>query len=94
MLPGQQGEFERIEVMFDGKADLFRKGAKQAAYRCFWGGDSAQSLRLTCTTGQDSGIEYHYVLKVVATDQANLEQNDQLLATYSRRQGPPMQVGK
>jgi hypothetical protein len=67
-------EFVRLEVGYEGRTDIFGEKSDKpvtadtngAIRRCFWRGDSAQSIVMTCVQAANTDIEESYVLRVGA----------------------------
>lgn len=77
--------FERMEVRFNGNADLYTKSSDEtAAWRCFWSAIDKQTAELKCVQASDGEIEKIYALTVDEGGQAaTLEQGNQILGRYS-----------
>ncbi len=78
------GEYQRLVVQFDGKAEFFRPGQEEPAQRCFWAGDSARSIVLQCVDAANPDLERKYRLKVTADDGGELMQGERLVALLKR----------
>ena len=61
---GSDSRFTHITVEFDGKADLKPSDAKAENQRCFWSGKDAQTIQMQCTIGDDTGVEFQYLLNI------------------------------
>ena len=80
--------FTTIEVEFDGMAQLTPTDAKAEAQRCFWSGLDADTIQLQCTVGDDSGLEFEYLLSVDPDSRpplATLLQNAKPIGSYHRQ---------
>jgi len=66
-------EFARLDVDHDGRTDIFNTTAGQqndaadpssAVRRCFWRGQDAQTILMTCVVASDTDVEESYLLRV------------------------------
>lgn len=78
--------FTKIDVQFEGRADIYNATDEAAVRRCFWGGMSPRQLALDCTQASDTDNQEHYRLTVVADDTAELTRDQQLIGTFDRQQ--------
>lgn len=76
--------FNRLNVTYEGQALLFEVGEQQAGRHCFWGGESAQSIALTCKPAANLDTEERYRLVVAADGTATLHGEGAVLARFSR----------
>jgi hypothetical protein len=86
---GSNSRFELITVEFDGKADLKPSDEKAENQRCFWSGKDAQTIQLQCTQGDDSGLEFLYLLSVDTSGSepvATLSLDAKPIGVYQQRQ--------
>lgn len=77
--------FTRLEVTYEGRANLYAAGEKEAGRHCFWSGESARAVAITCKPAFNTEIEEHYHLNVQADGTAVLSQADKVLAHFSRQ---------
>jgi len=75
---GSASRYARLVVQFDGKAEFFRGNEEEPAERCFWAGESADSITLQCVDAAN-GEERHYRLKVSKGGRGELMQDGRLL---------------
>ena len=81
--------FDKILVEFDGKAQLIPGDPKAETQRCFWSGKNARAIQLQCTEGDDTGLEFVYLLSVDATGSepiATLSLDSKPIGAYRRQQ--------
>jgi hypothetical protein len=83
---GLEGGYSRLVVQFDGRAEFFRPGEETAAQRCFWAGESSNSIALQCSDAANPDLERHYRLKVNQRGQGELMQGGRLLGLLQRQQ--------
>lgn len=76
--------FTRLEVTFEGRALLFQAGEQEAGRRCFWGGESAQAIALTCKPAADPESEERYHLTVGEDGAATLTRDGKIAARFVR----------
>ena len=57
-------KFSKIMVEFEGMAELLPADAATQAQRCFWAGNTSDSIKLQCTQDDDTGLEFFYLLTV------------------------------
>lgn len=87
-IENSDSKFSKIMVEFEGRAELFSADAAVEAQRCFWAGNTSSSIKLQCTQGDDTGLEFIYVLKVDARGTepiASLTSGDQRIGSYRRQ---------
>lgn len=80
-----EDEFTRIDVTFDGRAQLYAKGSDEVARRCFWSGAAGNEIQLKCTVPENTDIEYSYRLLVTANDAGELMLANHLIGHYQRK---------
>ena len=76
--------FSRLVVQFEGRAEVFASGQEKEMLRCFWAGESAQSIRLGCASVQDADTKLSYSLALTGTDRAQLLQSGNGVAEFRR----------
>ncbi|GAB4301181.1 MAG: hypothetical protein Kow0096_21800 [Thiohalomonadaceae bacterium] len=81
----EPGRFHRLEVTYEGRALLYAVGEDQAGRHCFWGGESARSIALSCTPAFNPELEEHYRLVIGADGRASLMQGDSTLVQFERQ---------
>lgn len=86
-LPVEGGttEFSRITVNFDGRAELYTPASEKEVLRCFWGGESSQSMQLKCSLAADTDVEYLYQLKVNQSGEAELILSGKTLGIFYKK---------
>lgn len=77
--------FNRLEVTYEGRALLYTAGEDKAGRHCFWGGESAQAIALTCKPAFNTELEERYRLTLDADGTARLMQDDQVMAHLLRQ---------
>ncbi len=80
-------EFNRLEVTFEGRANLFKPDEKQAGRHCFWSGETRQVISMSCKPASNPDIEEHYRLEVGEDGIAVLLRNGKETARLSRQSG-------
>lgn len=75
--------FNRLEVTYEGRANLFTAGEQEAGRHCFWGGESAQAISMVCKPASNTDIEERYRL-VVKDGAATLIRDGVLLSRFER----------
>lgn len=78
-------DFQRLEVTYEGRADLFAAGEAQAGRHCFWSGDSARAIALACKTASSPDLEEHYRLVVDGDGTATLLRDGEQTARFTRQ---------
>ena len=81
---GSDTEYSRIEVRFEGRAEFFLPGRDEAKLRCFWAGDSRNSIALQCTAASNPDEELYYRLRTMGPDSAELLRGEQHLLLLRR----------
>jgi len=79
-----EGGFFKLVVHFEGRAEFFAPDQEKELLRCFWAGESAESIRLDCTSAQQEDAKLHYSLAVTGADQAQLQQSGKVIAQFRR----------
>ena len=82
--PGAGAGFQRLEVTYEGRADLFAAGEAQAGRHCFWSGDSARAIALACKAASSPDLEEHYRLVVDGNGTATLLRDGEETARFTR----------
>ena len=77
--------FTKIDVQYEGRADIYNATDEAAVRRCFWGGMSPKQLALDCTQASDTDNPEHYRLTVTADDTAELTRKQQLIGAFNRQ---------
>lgn len=75
--------FNRLEVTYEGRANLFAVGEETAGRHCFWGGESKQAIRLTCRPAEQE-IDESYRFVINADGTATLMQDETALVRLAR----------
>lgn len=78
-------QFHRLEVTYEGRALLYAAGEDTAGRHCFWGGESAQSIAMSCTPAFNPELEEHYRLVIGADGRASLMQGNSTLVQLERQ---------
>jgi hypothetical protein len=81
---GEPSTFYRLEVHYDGRAELYLPGQDVEALRCFWGGAGPDSILLDCTAAEAVEERVRYVLRVAGDGGAELLQEEKRIAGFSR----------
>ena len=83
--------FSKITVEFEGTAELLPTDRAAETQRCFWSGKTADAIQLQCTQGDDSGLEFLYLLTVDSNSNepvATLTQGSRQIGVYRRQPQP------
>ena len=86
-----QSRFSKLDVQFEGKAELTPTDAAGETQRCFWSGKTAETIRLQCTQGDDTGLEFNYELTIDANNgdpRATLSESDKQIGVYQKQKQP------
>ena len=78
-------KFSKISVEFEGRAELLPTDTAAETQRCFWAGKTAEVIRLQCTQGDDTGVEFLYLLSVDSSGNepvATLTQDGKQMGDY------------
>ena len=96
--PGFIKEFVKIEVSYEGRADIFntREGQQSdpdspssALRRCFWRGVDAQTIAMTCIVASNTDVEESYQLRINPdTSIAELLKNAVVVGRFVRQKRP------
>jgi len=80
--------FKKIDVQFEGRADIYTATDEVAVRRCFWGSMSPTQLALDCVQAADTEIKENYRLNVSEDGTAELtrkQQGDEEGKTFHNR---------
>jgi hypothetical protein len=77
--------FSRLVVHFEGRAELFKPGVEGDALRCFWGGESGNSIFLDCSLAENAEVKVRYGLEVDEDGRAALTHMGRQVATLVRQ---------
>jgi hypothetical protein len=80
--------FIGLAVQYDGKAELYVQGKEEAAVRCFWGGESAETISMDCVVAENTEIRRRYSLHIAQPDQAELISGAKTIAVFKRSDKP------
>jgi hypothetical protein len=86
-LQPNEGNFSRLLVQFDGRAELYRENVEGAVYRCFWAGDSKHALGMRCADAANADIEVRYRLEIAGDGTAGLYQSSRLISRFRKDPG-------
>jgi len=75
--------FTRIDVQFNGRADLFEPGKEKETLHCFWAAHSEDSVKMNCVPAENTDLKIPYRL-VVRGSKAVLEKQGQVVAHLRR----------
>jgi len=79
-----ESEISMIDVMFDGKAQMYGADQKQIIRRCFWAGQDSKTIALTCVNPDNTDVDIKYQMRIL-DGQANLLQADQTIASFRKQ---------
>lgn len=92
-------KLSKIVIVFEGTADFFSATIKpetsrnnqkskekmnDAIRRCFWGASSDNEIQMQCVHAENTDIKEAYQFTIIEKDQAQLTQNEQLIALFKR----------
>ena len=77
--------FTKIDVQYEGRADIYNASDEAAVRRCFWGGMSPKQLALDCVQAADSEIKENYRLSVAEDGSAELTRKQQLIGVFNKQ---------
>ena len=80
-------KFSKLVVEFEGMAELLPADKTAQGQRCFWAGNTSNSIKLQCTQGDDTGLEFLYILTVDtsgAEPVASLASGDMQIGSYRK----------
>lgn len=91
-VPMDKGEsrYSKVEVLFDGRAELFVPGREDHLYRCFWGGVSSESIRMECVSADDDAIKPIFKLQVAADGRGELLESEKTVGYFRRTEEKPI----
>ena len=79
--------FTGLSVQFDGKAEFYAQGREEAVVRCFWGGESAETISMDCVVAENTEIQRRYALNIQA-DRAELFSGAKMVGVFTRSATP------
>lgn len=77
--------FTKIDVQYEGRADIYNATDEAAVRRCFWGGMSPRQLALDCVQAADTEIKENYRLTVAEDGTAELTRKQQLIGVFNKQ---------
>lgn len=78
-------EFVRLNVMYEGRTDMFGAAGDSAIRRCFWHGIDAAAIEMKCVVASDTEREELYLLRVdSASGVAELARDGNVVGRYRR----------
>jgi hypothetical protein len=77
--------FTKIDVQYEGRAEIYNATDETAVRRCFWGGMSPKQLALDCVQAADTDIKENYRLTVKADGAAELTHKQQLIGIFRKQ---------
>ena len=77
--------FVKIDVQYEGRADIYNATDEAAVRRCFWGGMSPKQLALDCVQAADTDIKENYRLTVTEDGTAELTRKQQLIGIFNKQ---------
>ncbi len=86
-----QSRFSKLDIQFEGRAELTLTDTAAEIQRCFWSGKTAETIRLQCTQGDDTGLEFNYELTIDANNgdpRATLSESDKQIGVYQKQKQP------
>jgi len=86
---GNESPYSRIEVLFEGRAELFVSGRKEHLFRCFWSGTTADSIHMDCISADDETQKTVFILQVTADGAAKLTEAGKNLGLFQRTEQVP-----
>ena len=84
-LAGAESRYERLEVMFEGRAEFYLPAAEEADLRCFWSGESGRDIALQCSSAGNPDVDLHFRLKTRQSGEAELLQGGRTLMLMRRK---------
>ncbi|WP_177418448.1 hypothetical protein [endosymbiont of Lamellibrachia barhami] len=86
---GSESPYSRIEVLFEGRAELFVAGREAHLFRCFWSGTTADSIHMDCISADDETQKPVFTLQVSADGTARLSEAGKKLGLFQRTEQIP-----
>ena len=88
-LDDSEAPYTRLEVLFEGRAELFAPGREGHLYRCFWGGTDADSIRLDCISADDEAVKPVFTFRVAADGTGELIASGESIGFFQRTEEKP-----
>ncbi len=79
----------RINITFEGTADFYADGNKDAVQRCFWAASAEQTMQLQCVYAADNDKKVKYQFIVTKKDHAQLLRDNKIIAQFLRTEPEP-----
>ena len=79
-----KGKFSKLVVQFEARAILYLSGQEKGVLRCFWAGQSAESIGLDCNPAGNAGPKQIYSLVVKGENRAQLMESGKVVASFQR----------
>lgn len=88
-LDDREAPYSKLEVLFEGRAELFVTGRAEHQYRCFWGGTGANSIRMECVSADNDAIKLQFDFRVAADGTGELIESGQTIGFFRRTDEKP-----
>ncbi|PCJ85660.1 MAG: hypothetical protein COA54_10710 [Thiotrichaceae bacterium] len=80
---------DKIIIAFDGKARFTSTKIINAKWHCFWTASNKIEINMECTPSTNPDQEEQYTLSVDDQGVAQMKNNTQLIASFTRQHGNP-----
>ncbi|MEN8180886.1 MAG: hypothetical protein ABFS39_20035 [Pseudomonadota bacterium] len=77
--------YSKLDVLFDGRAELFAPGRAEHLYRCFWSGMGSKSIRMECILADDENVKPLFTFQVAEDGTGELLESGQTIGLFRRR---------
>lgn len=76
--------FSRVQVHFEGRAELRDAASGADSHHCFWGAKDAHEIQLDCTTAEDTETRLRFRLRVEGDGTAQLLREEVPVGRFRR----------
>ena len=88
-LDDREAPYAKLEVLFEGRAELFVPDREEHLYRCFWGGAGANSIQMECVSADNETVKPSFTFRVAADGTGELIESGQTIAFFRRTDEKP-----
>lgn len=82
-LTEEGSSFSRLDVHYNGRAELHASGEEEIVWHCFWVGINESDISMECVPSHNTDIEQQYQLIVVPRESARLMMDGNELGRFS-----------
>lgn len=86
---GSDAAYAKLEVLFEGQAELFVPGREEHLYRCFWGGAAKDAIRMECVSADNESDKPVFLFQVAPDGVGQLSMDGKPVGLFTRTNDKP-----